>query len=285
MKRLISILFLLFFLTSCISYYITENDLFHPSKVSELNKDLTLEEVYFNTKDNIKLYGWFIKHENARGTILYMGGNGYYIWTRLTPDMINMLTSFDMNLMLIDYRGYGKSEGEPSIQGLFDDGYSAYEYLCSRDDVDSTKIVVYGHSYGTFIGTRLGNKHNAAGIILEGAISNTQDMTDVVLEQNAPWYLRWLVSIDADSSVKKLGNLEQLKKLSCPLLIVVGEKDNITPPEMGKKVYEYAASSIKEFKIIPNGEHKDLYFTKDDGRRDTYKNRVAKFLNKILDEK
>lgn len=285
MNRFYLMIIFSLFITSCISYNIKEKDLFNNNKVSELNNDIQLEENYIITSDSVKLYTWFVKQKDAKGTILYFGGNGFYLWNRLTPDVINMLTSFKMNLMLIDYRGYGRSEGEPTIKGIYNDGISSYKYLCSREDIDSTKIIVYGHSLGTFVATRVGNSYPVAGIILEGAISNAKDMQDVALEYNAPWYLRWLVSIDADSVVKNLDNLEQLKKLNHPTLVIVGERDNIAPPEMGRKVYETVSSSIKEFRIIPNGEHKDLYFSNKDGRQDNYKSVVSSFLDKILLEK
>ncbi len=285
MKTLPVVFSLCIILTSCISYHITEDDLFYNNKVSRLNDDLNLEEIYFKTIDNVELCGWFVKNQNANGTILYLGGNGFYLWTRHTPDIINTLTSLNMNLMLIDYRGFGRSEGKPTIQGIYNDGISAYNYLCSRGDVDSTKIIVYGHSLGTFVATRLGNSYPVAGVILEGAISNAKDMQDVALEENAPWYLRWLVSIDADSVVMNLDNLEQLKNLNPPLLVITGENDNIAPPEMGKKVHEYAASQFKVFEIIPNGEHKNLFFSNNDGRRDNYIKVLSDFLANILNKK
>jgi uncharacterized protein len=284
MKKIFSILTLSLILSSCISYHVTEKDLFKINKVSRLNKDIHLEEVYFSSTDSVNLYGWFIKHNNARGTILYFGGDGFYLWNRLTPDVVNVLTSLKMNLMLIDYRGYGRSEGSPTIQGIYNDGISTYKYLCSRGDVDSTQIIVYGHSLGTFVATSLGNTYPVAGAVLEGVISNTSEMRDVALKNNAPWYLRWLVNIDADSAVMSLDNIKQVNHLNCPLLVVTGEKDNIAPPEMGKKVFEAAHSSNKRLEIIPNGEHKDLYFSNEDGRRDFYIKALSKYLNDVLGE-
>ncbi|MBI2418463.1 MAG: alpha/beta hydrolase [Ignavibacteriales bacterium] len=258
--------------------------MFKINKVSKLNKDIQLEEVYFSTTDSVTLYGWFLKHKNARGTFLYLGGDGFYLWNRLTPDVINTLTSMELNLMLIDYRGYGRSEGTPTIQGIYKDGYSAYHYLCSRQDIDSTRIIVYGHSLGTFVATRVGNTCPVAGVVLEGAISNTSEMRDIALKNNAPWYLRWLVTINADSAVLSLDNIGQVKYLKCPVLVVTGENDNITPPEMGKRIYTAAPGLKKFLEIIPKGEHKDLYFNNIDGRRVAYLKILSKYINSVLGE-
>jgi fermentation-respiration switch protein FrsA (DUF1100 family) len=274
------------FLSSCISYNLTEKDVFHPQKVSKLSDSLSLEDVYFMTSDSIKLNGWFIKHYNPKGTILYFGGNyGSLLWNRFTFDAIDKaLSSFDMNLFIIDYRGYGRSDGTPTLQGIYEDGRAAFKYLCSRPDVDSSRIIVYGHSLGSLVAVKTGCSQPVAGIILEGAISNSIEMKDILLKLSAPWYMRWLVNLNTDSTVSTIDNIKQVQHLEKPLLIVVGENDIITPPEMGKEVYTAAASTNKWFEIIPKGDHDDLYFS-NDGRRDSYKKVVSKFIDGICDKK
>jgi fermentation-respiration switch protein FrsA (DUF1100 family) len=282
LKNLPLILISSFLFSSCISYHIAEKDLFSVSKVSKLSKDVQLEEINFTTSDSVNLYGWFSKTNNARGTFLYFGGNGFYVWNRLTPDIINVLTGLKMNLMLIDYRGFGKSGGTPSISGIYEDGYATYRYLCSRTDIDSTRIIVYGHSLGTFVATQVAKAYPVAGVILEGAISNAPDMRDAALQKNAPWYIRWLVNIDADSAVMRLDNTKQVKDMNCPLLVITGEKDDVAPPWQGKKIFETAPGPVKKFEIIPKGEHKDLYISNNDGRRDYYIRVLSKYLDDIL---
>jgi pimeloyl-ACP methyl ester carboxylesterase len=280
MKIKLFFLMLCFSLSSCISYRIAEKEIFHPRKVSKLNDSLSLEEVYFTTSDSIKLNAWFVKQPHPRGTVLYFGGNGFLLFSNFTLDVINMLSYFDMNILLIDYRGYGRSEGTPTLNGIYEDGRAAYRYLCSRPDIDSSRIIIYGHSIGTLVAAKTGCSQSAAGVILEGAISNAIEMKDAV-KSNSPWYVRWFVKLDADSSVLTIDNIQQVQHLTKPLLVVVGENDHLTPPEMGQKVYNAAASTNKQFEIIPKGEHSDLYFT-DYVRRDIYIKVVSIFLNGIF---
>jgi uncharacterized protein len=282
MKQSFILLILSILQMSCISIHIAEKDIFNPNKVSKLNNNLHLEDIYFTTGDNIRLNGWLIKQDSARGTFLYFGGNGFSVLNRSTSDVINLFTGLQMNLMLIDYRGYGRSEGNPTIDGIYEDGKSAYAYLRTRSDIDSTRIIIYGHSIGTFVASRVGGIYPIAGVVLEGAISNTKEMSDVALKERAPWYLRWLVKISADSIVLGLDNTKQVSSIMKPLLVITGEKDNLAPPEMGRKVYEAAGSPIKYFEIIPNGEHKDLYFTNVDGRRNYYIKVLSKYLDDVL---
>jgi dipeptidyl aminopeptidase/acylaminoacyl peptidase len=280
MKIKLLFLILCFSFSSCIPYRIAEKELFHARKVTKLSDSLSIEDVYFTTSDSIKLNAWFIKQHNAKGTILYFGGNGFLLFSNFTLNVINTLSSFNMNILLIDYRGYGRSEGTPTLQGIYEDGRAAYKYLCSRPDVDSSRIIIYGHSLGTLVAAKIGCSQSAAGVILEGAISNAIEMKDAV-KSNTPWYVRWFVNLSADSSVLTIDNIQQVQHLTKPLLVIVGENDNLTPPEMGQKVCDAAASSNKRCEIIPKGEHSDLYFT-DDGRRDIYIKVVSRFLNSIF---
>jgi uncharacterized protein len=278
---------MLTFLSSCISYNLTEQNVFYPQKVSKLSDSLSLEDVYFMTADSIKLNGWFIKRHNPKGTILYFGGNnGSLLWNRYTFDAINdAFSSLDMNLFIIDYRGYGRSDGSPTLQGIYEDGRAAYKYLCARPDVDSSRIIVYGHSLGSLVAVKTGCSQPAAGIILEGAISNAVEMKDLILKLSVPWYMRWLVNLNVDSTVLlSIDNIKQVQHLEKPLLVVVGGNDIITPPEMGRRVYTAAASSNKRFEIIPMGDHDDLYFS-NDGRRDLYIKVVSSFIDTIFEAK
>ena len=282
MRQILSFLVISILLSSCISYHISESDIFNPRKVSKLNKDVIIENVEFTTSDDIKISGRFAKVKNAKGTILYFGGNGFSLWNRSTNDVINFFTNLQMNLMLIDYRGYGLSEGSPTIQGIYKDSEAAYKYLCSRDDVNSKKIILYGHSLGAFVATNLAKEYTFAGLVLEGAISNATEMKDAALQAKAPWYIRWLVTVDADSSVLALNNLEQVKEIKIPLLVITGEKDDLAPPVMGEEIVINAKSKNKKFVIIKNGEHKNLYFSNYDGRRSKYHDVLLKFLDSVL---
>lgn len=281
MRQILFFLVISILLSSCIPYHFSESDIFRARKVSKLNEGVVIKAVKFKTSDDIEISGRFAKVKNAKGTILYFGGNGFSLRNRSTNDVINFFTNLQINLMLIDYRGYGLSEGSPTIQGIYKDSEAAYKYLRSRDDVDSTKIILYGHSLGAFVATNLAKKYTFSGLVLEGAISNATEMKDAALQAIAPWYIRWLVTIDADSSVLALNNLEQVKEIKIPLLVITGEKDDLAPPAMGREIMINAKSKNKKFVIIPNWGHKSLWLSKD-GSRSKFNDVLSKFLDSVL---
>lgn len=268
-------------LTSCVSRRIAEKDILYPVKIANLSDKLTLEDVTVVTDDSIHLDSWFVKNPNATGTILYCGGNGFSLHHRLTFDIINVLTGSRKNLLMFDYRGYGRSEGVTTLKGIQKDGEAALRYLCSRPDVNSRRIVLYGHSLGTFVALRLGISAPVSAVILQSPMTNAPEMKDALVRANVPWYARWLVRGDLDPNVLKLDNLEFISQSTVPLLILTGENDILTPVEMGRKLYEAGTSKQKRFEVVPRADHDDLFFTNDQ-RKQYYVKTVTEFLDSVL---
>ena len=277
---LISVVFALSF-SSCISRKIVEQDIFFPVKLTNLSGPLQLEEANFMTADGLQINAWFVKHPKARGTIIYCGGNGFNLHHHLTNQIINTLTRFNMNILLFDYRGYGKSEGAPTLVGILKDGDAAWQYLKSRSDVDSSRIVLYGHSLGTFVALHLGITSPVLAVVLQSPMTNAPEMKDALIRANVPWYARWFVRVDLDSTVLKLDNLTPISRLSVPLLIMSGEKDALTPIEMGNKLYKSAESQRKRFEVIPRADHDDFFFTHDI-RKEQFHKIINEFFDSVL---
>ncbi len=103
--------------------------------------DIPIEECFFTTADGLKLHGWLLPNDTAKATLLWFHGNAGNITHRLSQ--LRTLRLVGCNIFIIDYRGYGKSEGEPTEDGLYLDAVAAYDYLKSRPDIQSTSIFVY----------------------------------------------------------------------------------------------------------------------------------------------
>ena len=119
--------------------------------------DLPFENVYFKSMDSTKLHGFFIPQPQAHqcATILFFHGNAGNIGHRL-PNVKGLFKHLQANIFLVEYRGYGMSEGSSSESGLYTDAQAAFNYLCSRQDIDKTRIVVFGRSLGlTFLRNKI----------------------------------------------------------------------------------------------------------------------------------
>lgn len=259
MKTIHNLLFvLLVFLgfIGCTTIRIEEGDAFDAKRSVTLelleSRKIPVEEIWFRTGDDVELRGWFLKHPEARGTVLYYGGNGYLL--AISYKMLMANYNQKMNVFSFDYRGYGRSEGEPSIDGLKKDALAAYELVTGHLDIAPHDIILHGHSLGSFLALFISNEKGARAIVLESPVTDVRDWTDRLV----PFLLKPFVRFEIDDELKGESNLEQIRNVKLPLLIVTGEEDKITPVGMSEDLMKSAVSTQKKLVIIRNGGHNDL---------------------------
>lgn len=266
---------MLFAAAGCSSIQIDEQDVFLPkSSVTPADFDragITLTEVFFPAaEDSLSLNAWHLTQPDARGTVLLFGGQGFYLVQ--SSGYIDALMRYPVNLFMVDYRGYGKSEGEPSVEAIEADALAAFQYVTDSLNVAPQRLIVQGHSIGTFVATHLATQRDVAGVVLENPATTAEGWEKTVL----PWYLRLLVSLEFPEAVQRVSNVERVRALDVPLLIVAGGQDNIFPPDMARTLHQEAAPTINRLLVVENGNHNALYDT--DAYRDAYEH----FLNDAL---
>ena len=134
--------------------YIEKTGIFYPDShvytdPSELN--LPFEDLAIKTSDGFKLHGWLVKNNNAISTVVFFHGNAGNIASRL--EKLRLFHEAGLNVVIIDYRGYGKSEGTPTEPGLYRDAVAVYDYLKGRKDLKGQKLISYGASLGQGYGS------------------------------------------------------------------------------------------------------------------------------------
>jgi len=209
---------------------------FFPSQVN-----LAFEDVFFQTADGVKLNGWFIAKPNATYTILLFHGNAGNIGHRL--DKLLALRQTGVNIFIIDYRGFGKSEGRISEKGLYLDARAAYDYLVEARQIPAAEIILYGESLGSAAAIDLAAKIKVKAIIVEGAFSKGRDMA----RRMYPFIPDFLFS-DSYNSLKKI------ERIDVPKLFIHGRDDEIVPFELARKLYSLSQEP-KEFVEISGGHN------------------------------
>ncbi len=223
---------------------------------------LSFEDIYFTTQDRIKLNGWFIKSEENKGTLLFFHGNAGNISHRL--DKIMTFHNLGLNVFIIDYRGYGKSEGVPTERGVYQDAEAAYDYLGTQKNFNSKQIIVYGESLGGAIAIDLATKREFAGLIADSTFTSISDMANASS------------SISVGSLIStKMDSVDKIKNVSAPKLIIHSIDDDIIPFYMGKKLFDEAPVPKGFLKI--RGGHNDGYFRS----KAVFIEGISEFLKKI----
>jgi fermentation-respiration switch protein FrsA (DUF1100 family) len=265
-SKMIQLLFLITFVIAVIIYlrFIEGRTLFYPEKEIEFTPQsfgLKFEEVFFKTPDNLELNGWFVPSEDARYTVIFCHGNAGNISHRL--EKIKFFHTLGCNVLIFDYRGYGRSNGKPSENGLYQDIQGAYEYLLSRK-IAPDQIIGYGESIGGSVIINLAAKRKLRALISDSAPSCTKDMVKIIY----PFLPYWVFSTRFDS-------LSKIKSITVPKLIIHSINDEIVPFKLGKRLYENATSP-KEFLQI-HGGHNSCFFESEA----VLKEKVADFLKRI----
>lgn len=268
MLKQIIILVLIFFIFMIVyvKYYERKGIYFPTKEVAFTPADVGLgyEDIYFVTEDGLKLNGWFIPAENPRATLLYNHGNAGNIADRV--EIIKIFNKLNLDVFIYDYRGYGKSQGKPSEQGLYRDAMAAYLYLISRNDVDKGRIILYGKSIGAAVAADLASKVKAKALIFESGFSSALDMGKKLF----PFLpIKWFITIEYDS-------LGKLRTLQIPKLVIHSRDDEVIPFDLGEKVFNNI-NEPKEFYIM-SGSHNEAIFIFGE----EYSKRVGAFIEGLL---
>lgn len=231
---------------------------------------LEYDDVTFRTEDGLNLNGWFVPGKKSSSdedlhTLLWFHGNAGNINQRL--ENIKMLHDrVPVNVFIIDYRQYGKSEGKVSEQGTYIDAGAALTYLHSRKDINHEKIIFFGRSLGSAVAIDLAVKENCCALILETPFTSIKEMGKELYP---------LLPINLFLRTK-YDSLSKIRDVKVPTLIMHGDKDELVPFEQGRKIYE-AANEPKEFYTIPGANHNDTHIVGGEEYFDTIRN----FVNKL----
>jgi pimeloyl-ACP methyl ester carboxylesterase len=149
-------------------------------------KGMQYEDVYITTRDKVKIHAWLVKAGaayNLSRTIIFFHGNAGNIGAR-NPNIEQMVKRLYSNVLMVDYRGYGNSEGTPTEDGLRLDAEASLEYLLNRDDIDKERIYVFGRSLGGAVGAELAaGKYGSSlkGLILENTFTSISELVDKLM--------------------------------------------------------------------------------------------------------
>lgn len=207
---------------------------------------LPVEDEWFETEDKVKLHAWWIRSERARGTVLYCHGNNGNITHRI--GVLEQLWRMRLNVFAFDYRGYGRSEGEPSEEGLFRDVRGALDHLSGNLNQSSDSILLFGHSLGGAVAIDGALHRPVAGLVVQSSFTHIRDMTRALFPRLP---LHW-VARNQFKSIDKVGRLE------IPKLFIHGTDDPTVPHRLGRRLFG-AAAAPKEWFEVPRAGHNDVY--------------------------
>jgi fermentation-respiration switch protein FrsA (DUF1100 family) len=208
------------------------------------------EVLRFETGDGEELYGWYCRSKNPIASALYCHGNTGNL-TNPAHAMPYLLDA-GINILLFDYRGYGRSTGTPSFSGIVDDGVTAAR-LHDRIRPKNLPSILYGYSLGGAIAAQVIRRHPFDGLILQSTFTNLPDLARVAFPR-VPIHL---------VSGRLFDTVDFVRHVKVPTLFIQGTADEVCPAWMAQKLYDACAAGTKKLVLVEGGLHKDLFERED----------------------
>lgn len=247
LKRVGLVVLTLFLLAVLMFYSLQEKLIFLPTQLPsdfEYTFDHDFEEIFLEATDKARLNALHFKTKDPKGLVLYFHGNAGDLsrWGEISSAFVDL----GYNVLVMDYRGYGKSTGERSEEKLYSDAQLFYDF--ALDSYSEKDIVLYGRSLGSGIAAYLAAHNRPRKLILETPYYSLMD----VAQDRFPFLpVKQMLTYE-------LKSFEYVQQVKAPIRIFHGTEDSVVPFSSGNKLYEAIPNADKKMYVIPDGGHNNL---------------------------
>ena len=220
--------------------FFVQNKLYYPSK-QHFGVDVEYEDVFLQAEEDILLNAWYSPPQGKELTVLFCHGNGGNL--TFYKEIFKTLQEQGYGVMAIDYRGYGKSDGNPSEKGLYADARAAVQYLRKEKATLPEDIVIWGLSLGGAVAAQVASEgYNFRGVILQSTFTSVRGAASNVLHKAyfgvKSSYRKSLSHklIQKMPVFEKFDTINKIHKIKSPVLIAHAQDDNIIPVHMSREL-------------------------------------------------
>jgi fermentation-respiration switch protein FrsA (DUF1100 family) len=206
---------------------------------------LHVEDVWLTTLDKVRVNAWYLPNSASEKVLLWFHGNAENIGHGL--EHLRFYSRLGVNVLALDYRGFGKSGGSPDETGVYRDADAAYDYLIRERHIQPQNIIVFGHSLGGAVATDLASRRECGGLIVQSSFTSAKDMARRMFRIPL---LEYIPRSQFDS-------LAKIRRVRAPILIVHGTRDHVVPFSMGQRLFA-AAPEPKFFFPVEDAGHNNL---------------------------
>lgn len=254
-------------LSGCTTMEIGESSFLRPDRpamtasaprldVQALLPGARISEEEIRTDDGAILRGVIAQPPGSAVTVLYFAGNAFHL-DRDGTALLPLLASCGAGVAVFDYRGYGRSSGAPTVATMAADAVRVFDAVSART---AGPVIVHGQSLGSFMAAYVVQQRpQASGLVLEATSTNVQDWA----QANMPWYLRPFLRIEIAESLRSIDNVAAVGHYRGASLVLAGERDRITPPQLGRRVYAAIPAAGKQWQVAAGAGHNAIFGHRD----------------------
>jgi fermentation-respiration switch protein FrsA (DUF1100 family) len=203
------------------------------------------QDANFTAADGTKLHGWYVRHPQPKAHALLLHGNAGNV-TLLAETLRILNRRHNLAVLALDYRGYGRSEGQPTEAGILLDARAARKWLAEKEGIAERDVLLMGYSLGGGVAVDLAAADGARGLVLANTFTSLPD----VAQAHIRWLpMSWLMTL-------RMNSLEKIKDYHGPVLLSHGDADEVIPYKQGLALYD-AAPGPKKLVTVPGGKHAD----------------------------
>jgi len=237
-------------LAGCAQIRVTERHFIRPDapgtvpaqRLASAATDLTVAG-----QDGAMLRGVLLEQSDARSTILYFGGNMFHL-DQHGDALLPVLGACGTNVAVFDYRGYGRSSGTPTVANMQADALAIFDAVNARFP---GRVIVHGQSLGSFMAAHVAAARPVLATVLETTATSAEDL----VASNIPWYAWPFVQIEMDPSLRQVDNRSAAARFQSPALVITAGQDTMTPPRLGKKVFDAIPRQDKQLLLLEKAGH------------------------------
>ena len=247
-------------LTGCAQVRVTERHFIRPDAagtVMEKRLASAATELAVAGQDGATLNGVLFEQPNARSTVLYFGGNMFHL-DQHGDEVLPVLAACSTNVAVFDYRGYGRSSGKPTVANMQADALAIFDTLNARFP---GRVIVHGQSLGSFMAAHVAGARPVLATVLETTATSAEDL----VKSNIPWYAWPFVRIDMEASLRQVDNRTAARRFLSPALVIAAGQDKMTPPKLGKKVFDAIPRQDKQLLLLEKAGHNGALRTEGAG--------------------
>lgn len=256
-----------------LAYYFANRAIYYPLKYPagewERQSALGASDAWMETSDGVRIHGWWMRRRGEAGSgndspwaTLFLHGNAGNVTHRAAH--MREIASAGSSVLVLDYRGYGKSSGSPSEQGLYRDSEAGFIYLLGQG-YRADHIILQGESLGTAVAIDLASRRPCAALILEAPFTSAGEVAGTVVPYLGPLLIR------------SFNSMPKIPWIRAPKLFLQGDRDEVVPLRLGQELFA-AAQGRKTFWVIPGAGHNNIL----EVAGDEYRERLHAFYESLL---
>jgi pimeloyl-ACP methyl ester carboxylesterase len=266
-----------FVLVAAITFTLHDTDVLQPPKASPIadwtsQSSVSRETVEFTAKDGSHIRGWLYRakpSDSSRdGTptptvLFFYGSNEDLVHEQARLAWLSQ--SLHVNAICFDYPGYGFSTGRVSVKATRDIALEEYDFISDHLAVQGSAsaalppTVSYGWSIGTGLAVHVAAERRVAGLILQAPPASAEEMAVWSSHHDVPRLVRGIAKVEIDAAVRPIyENVQEIAKVSSPLLVIQGTEDDVVPIAQGRKVFSASPAKQKTFVEVPGAHHNDI---------------------------